>query len=78
MKDWINKKHNDRVNKFYQVKFSCSLVKDFTDKAKMEEWIINTKKKYSLNYEPEIKVFKKIGETTTNNTKELWDVYEEE
>lgn len=73
MKSWVTRKHNDRVNKFYRATFSFVVTKDFTDEAKMEEWINYTKKKYSFNYEPEIKVFKKIGET-----QDLYDVYEEE
>ena len=71
MKNWTNKPHNEMIEKYYQAKFSWSLVKDFTSKAKMEEWINNTKKKYSFNYEPEIKVFKKI------NSGSEWDTYEE-
>lgn len=71
MKEWINKPHNKSIEKYYRVKFSYSLVKDFTDKSKMEEWIKNTKEKYSFNYEPEIKVFKKI------NSGSEWDTYEE-
>ena len=71
MKEWINKPHNKMVDTYYRAKFSYSLVKDFASKAKMEEWVNNTKKRYSFNYEPEIKVFKKI------NSSSEWDTYEE-
>ena len=71
MKEWINKPHNNLIEKYYRAKFSWVLTKDFINKTKMEEWINNTKKKYSFNYEPEIKVFKKI------NSGSEWDTYEE-
>lgn len=71
MKEWINKPHNNLIEKYYRAKFSFVITKDFTDKSKMEEWVNNTKKKYSFNYEPEIKVFKKI------NSGSEWDTYEE-
>lgn len=71
MKNWVNKPHNKMVDTYYQAKFSWGLVKDFASKEKMEEWIKNTKEKYSFDHEPEIKVFKKI------NSSSKWDTYEE-
>ena len=71
MKNWVNKPHNKTVDTYYQAKFDWFLVKDFASKAKMEQWVNDTKKRYSFNYEPEIKVFKKI------NSGSKWDTYEE-
>lgn len=76
MKEWISRPYNKYLNTYYVAKFSWFTFKGFVDKAKMEEWIENTKKKYSFNYEPEIKEFKKIN-TIKNNDGRMWDVYEE-
>ena len=49
------------IGKLYEAYYSFTLWKRFNSEAKMNQWIENTKKKYSLNYEPEITIYEMVG-----------------
>lgn len=72
---YVGKNETNDYSILYEAKFSFSTIRQFYSEAKMNEWIENTKKTHSFNYEPEIKVFKRVIRIVTNG--KLQDIYEE-